>query len=205
MEKMARLVVIKGSDTGRKIDVGKHGAQLGRSSRNDVPINDEKISRRHCRIYFSPDGILHISDLESANETLLNNAPIHKERLKRGDLITIGDTVLKVMDDASDTGTVNPALEERDSSTIKPAETHAPGLSETRSNSRSRSTRMAFIAFLAGLFIVAYPLAIILGFLSHAHMRKHGGTEKARSMANWAIGMGMLWLIISLLVSSSIM
>jgi len=205
MEKSARLIVIKGLDIGRIIDVGRDGAHVGRSSGNDIAINDEKISRRHCRIYFSPDGILQVSDLRSANDTLVNNKPVHDGTLKRGDLITVGDTVLKVEDDASPAKTKGSASTDQNTSQSVNAETDRRQSPLAQSTAQSRSRKLAFAGFLSGLLIITFPLAMVLGLLAHAQMTKHGELPKARTMANWAIGLGMLWLAVTLLVLTRVM
>ena len=203
MEIRARLVVERGMDKGRIFDVGKDGARLGRSSQNDVAINDEKLSRHHCRIYFSPDGIPHLSDLGSANETLLNDVPIHEERLKSGDLITIGDTVLRVIEDASGAETRASAdAAEESSKQTHPDGTQTPVVPHIRPKRQTSTTTMAFAGFLAGMSIIAFPVAIVLGVLSHRTISRDGGTTKARTMANFAIGLGVLWLLVTLLATS---
>jgi len=120
MARTARLVIEIGADKGREIRVGENGARFGRSSKNDVPINDEKASRYHCRVYFKPDGRLCVADLGSANQTLVNKSPIQETVLGNGDGITIGDTVIRVVDDSSGPGPVDLGF--------GPAPTHPPRL-----------------------------------------------------------------------------
>lgn len=97
MEITIHLIIEKGPETGREISVPPEGIRVGRSSRNDVSIRDPALSRFHCRFFWQPGPHLTIADLESFNQTLVNNKPIKEQRLRDGDRITIGDTTIKVI------------------------------------------------------------------------------------------------------------
>lgn len=99
MDRLARIIVEEGPEKGREIEVPPDGSRFGRSSKNDIVIKDEQVSRHHCRFYFKSDGNLAIADLGSANKTLLNDNTVHESPLTIGDRVTIGETVLKVIDD----------------------------------------------------------------------------------------------------------
>lgn len=93
------LLVESGPDKGMEIRVPVSGARLGRASGNDIVLTDPALSRFHCRFYYK-DGRLHVSDLASTNETLINGRPSMDGRLTTGDRVTIGQTVLKVLRDS---------------------------------------------------------------------------------------------------------
>ena len=93
------LVVEAGPDKGLTITVPPHGIRVGRSSNNDVVLKDSVMSRFHCRFFFKPEDGLWAEDLGSANQTLLNQAPMHVARLHVGDRLVLGDTTLKVDND----------------------------------------------------------------------------------------------------------
>jgi hypothetical protein len=97
MSETYHLIVEKGEEKGRKICVPPDGARLGRSSKNDIVLADPLLSRHHCRLFFKPGGGLWITDLGSANQSLLNDKLVQESALQVGDLITIGETVLKVV------------------------------------------------------------------------------------------------------------
>jgi hypothetical protein len=61
----------------------------------DIIINDGLASRRHARLSMV-DGQLMIEDLGSTNGTLLNGHPVKRATLAPTDLVTIGDTSLKI-------------------------------------------------------------------------------------------------------------
>ena len=99
--KRLELLVTNGELAGKRFEVPAAGVRLGRSSSNDIHISDEKLSRNHC--LFEPVGEagVRVTDLASANGTLVNGRPLENdpEELKAGDLIEVGSTVIRVMDD----------------------------------------------------------------------------------------------------------
>jgi pSer/pThr/pTyr-binding forkhead associated (FHA) protein len=96
MSKSAHFIVEKGTRQGDALLVPPDGARIGRSSKNDIVIDDAMMSRHHCRAFFR-DGALWISDLGSANETLVNDVPVQELQLKTGDHVLLGDTRLRVV------------------------------------------------------------------------------------------------------------
>ena len=62
---------------------------VGRSQENDITVNDPNVSRRHARISRADDGFV-VEDLGSTNGTLLDGAPIDRERIENGDELTFG-------------------------------------------------------------------------------------------------------------------
>ena len=68
---------------------------IGRDPDNDLPIDDTKLSRRHCRIARTPEGIV-VEDLESSNGTFVNGLRSQRHVLDAGDTILIGVTSLSV-------------------------------------------------------------------------------------------------------------
>ncbi|HET7558941.1 MAG TPA: DUF3662 and FHA domain-containing protein [Limnochordia bacterium] len=91
------LVITGGPDAGRhvrtteSIELGRQG-QDGRGA-----LHDPNVSRRHARIERRKDGWF-IIDLGSTNGTLVNEAKIATQRLRPGDRIHIGSTILVVED-----------------------------------------------------------------------------------------------------------
>ena len=90
------LIVEEGKDKGKQITVPADGGRLGRSSKNDFVLDDPSLSRHHCRLFFK-DGSLYVTDLGSANQTLVNSKPIQECRLNPGDLVAVGDSILKIV------------------------------------------------------------------------------------------------------------
>jgi len=64
---------------------------VGRAEDNDIVIRDPNVSRRHARLERHENGFA-VEDLGSTNGTLLDGAPIGRERIDDGDEITFGHT-----------------------------------------------------------------------------------------------------------------
>lgn len=99
MAETVHLVVEGGPNKGKNITVLSDGVRLGRSSKNDVVLEDPLLSRHHCRLFFKQGEGLWVTDLASANGTLVNGATVTETRIRTGDTVTIGDSVLKVVRD----------------------------------------------------------------------------------------------------------
>lgn len=74
------------------------GLSLGRS-RGDIPLRDAKISNSHAKIEQELSGDLVLVDTGSSNGIWLENQQVERLTLKTGLVFTVGDTVLKVLDD----------------------------------------------------------------------------------------------------------
>jgi hypothetical protein len=97
MAKTIHLSVVKGPGDLREIHVPAGGVRIGRSSRNDISIVDDAMSRFQCRFFFKPGEGLWVSDLGSANGTLVNNAVVQEQQLKVNDEVLAGDTLFRVI------------------------------------------------------------------------------------------------------------
>jgi diguanylate cyclase (GGDEF)-like protein len=104
--KQPALVVLQGSES----DLGSHvlvdrPITLGRDPKVELPLQDDGISRRHCRIRPEADFFV-VEDLRSTNGTLLNGKLLEApERLRPGDRIYLGGCVVKFTDaDAVEVG-----------------------------------------------------------------------------------------------------
>ena len=92
----ACLVVIYGPELGKRAPLGQATFEIGRSSRSDLPIDQESISRHHVRITF--DGHSHVvEDLGSTNGTFVNDVNVKRQGLKDGDQVKLGRSILKYM------------------------------------------------------------------------------------------------------------
>jgi diguanylate cyclase (GGDEF)-like protein len=92
----AYLVVIYGQELGKRIPLGERQLEAGRSSKCDIPIDQEAVSRRHMRIWWTGTSY-RIRDLASTNGTYLNERSITEHDLADGDLIKVGHTIFKFM------------------------------------------------------------------------------------------------------------
>ncbi len=94
--KEACLVVIYGTDLGKKYNLDAATLVLGRSSKCDVQIDQESVSRAHTKIINTGKSI-RIRDLGSTNGTYVNDEIIEEHVLGDGDLIKIGRTIFKFL------------------------------------------------------------------------------------------------------------
>jgi pSer/pThr/pTyr-binding forkhead associated (FHA) protein len=69
---------------------------VGRSSDLDMVLVEDMVSRKHAKIAASGDQIV-IQDLGSTNGTFVNGEKIKKARLKEGDRILIGTSIIKLV------------------------------------------------------------------------------------------------------------
>jgi Protein of unknown function (DUF3662)/FHA domain len=73
---------------------GRGPWSVGRSHENDIVINDPNVSRKHARISRADNGFV-VEDLGSTNGTLLDGAPIDRERIEGGDELTFGQSTAR--------------------------------------------------------------------------------------------------------------
>ncbi len=92
----ACLVVIYGLDLGKKYDVDKKAVSLGRSSSSDVQIDQESVSRNHCKLINTGQTIL-LRDLGSTNGTYVNDELVDEYVLRDGDFIKVGRCIFKFL------------------------------------------------------------------------------------------------------------
>lgn len=92
----AELQAIKGNDTGKVFALGDRPMSiLGRGIATDITVWDIRVSRVHCRID-GRGGEYTVSDMNSSNGTYVNGVRLKKpEKLKPGDFIKLGSTVLQ--------------------------------------------------------------------------------------------------------------
>ncbi len=88
------LIVIYGNDLGRRIALGSGRSSIGRSSKSDVQIDQESVSRNHAQVSFN-GRFFSVKDLGSTNGTYINDVPIESSQLRDGDQIKIGRTIFK--------------------------------------------------------------------------------------------------------------
>jgi hypothetical protein len=69
---------------------------VGRSSDLDMVLVEDMVSRKHARIAMQGDQIW-IEDLGSTNGTFVNGEKIKRGRLKEGDRVLIGTSILKLL------------------------------------------------------------------------------------------------------------
>jgi pSer/pThr/pTyr-binding forkhead associated (FHA) protein len=91
------LTIEQGVDAGRTETLSPGGVYtIGRDGA-DIPLSDAKVSRKHAEIGLYGPGAYLVRDLASTNGTLLNGkATGDRARLRSGDVIRVGDTMIRV-------------------------------------------------------------------------------------------------------------
>lgn len=91
-----RLRVERGPNSGQSYPIDRASATIGRQENNAIVLDDARLSRQHARIETGPQG-LTVTDLNSANGTLVNGRPVTGTvPLNPGDRLQLGDTVMVV-------------------------------------------------------------------------------------------------------------
>src|SRR5438067_5244061 len=71
------------------------GCSIGRSPKNAVVLDSQKVSRRHAIVHVQNVGEFWLIDLGSSNGTFLNKRRVHQPmQLNDRDQISIGDSLL---------------------------------------------------------------------------------------------------------------
>jgi hypothetical protein len=74
---------------------------IGRSSELDMVLVEDMVSRKHAKISLA-GGKIVIEDLGSTNGTFVNGEKVKQARLKEGDRILIGTSILKLVQTATE-------------------------------------------------------------------------------------------------------
>jgi two-component system cell cycle response regulator len=89
------LIVIYGQEMGRRVRVTTEPLVIGRSPKCDIQVDQESVSRNHCRIRFEGGEFL-VRDMGSTNGTYVNDDLVQEDgRLRHGDQLKVGRTILK--------------------------------------------------------------------------------------------------------------
>jgi pSer/pThr/pTyr-binding forkhead associated (FHA) protein len=85
--------VLEGIDKGRTFRELATPVSIGREEGNLLRLNDERVSRFHARVQYD-NGEMILTDLESTNGTRVNGAVVQIRRLRPGDRVGIGRSLL---------------------------------------------------------------------------------------------------------------
>ncbi|MCL6588443.1 MAG: FHA domain-containing protein [Firmicutes bacterium] len=91
--------VTSGIDCGRQYIGITKVIKIGRALENHIQLRDSKVSRFHA-VICQQGSMLTIRDLNSTNGTRVNDQVVHNQKkLFPGDLIQLGETVIRVESD----------------------------------------------------------------------------------------------------------
>ena len=105
---MALLILLQDDSSGVRFHIDKPQFTIGRGEDNDISLDDELVSKSHAVIEvvvhekdeIELEYLLH--DQESTNHSFVNDEMVGIKRLSNDDLIRIGKSVFKFVDDAND-------------------------------------------------------------------------------------------------------
>ena len=87
-----RLLAVRGPLKGHVIPLPQGEYWVGRQATNDLQLEDNAVSRRHCLFIRVGEGCT-LKDLDSRNGTFVTGTPVTEQQLEPGDEIRIGGSV----------------------------------------------------------------------------------------------------------------
>jgi len=105
---MALLILLQDGSSGVRFHIDKPHFTIGRGPDNDISLDDELVSKSHAVIEvvvhekdeIELEYLLH--DQDSTNHSFVNDEMVGIRRLSNDDVIRIGKSVFKFVDDAND-------------------------------------------------------------------------------------------------------
>ena len=91
--KTVTFQVLEGVDKGRLFRDLPIPVTIGREEGNILRLNDERVSRFHAKVQLDAEDVI-LTDLDSTNGTRINGNPVQIRRLRAGDRVGIGRSVL---------------------------------------------------------------------------------------------------------------
>jgi pSer/pThr/pTyr-binding forkhead associated (FHA) protein len=92
---VARLVINSAESGNRVIELNLGVNRLGRSSKNDFPVEHPTVSAWHCEIVLTNEGVV-VRDCGSANGTYVGGEPVKEAKLSAGQTLRLGEIELLV-------------------------------------------------------------------------------------------------------------
>ena len=93
--KSIHLMVVEGDLKGRSFDLTGLGTYVIGRKDCDIPVNDEKVSRKHASIVVAREGQYLVQDLASKNGTFVNGVRLTRRNLAHNDLVRVGNTTFR--------------------------------------------------------------------------------------------------------------
>jgi len=149
---LAKLIAMEGPLAGDTFLLDRELTTLGREADNDIVIDAQWVSRRHCEIRKVGDGF-EVADRGSHNGTLVNGVPIKERLLRGGDRVALGGASFLFLDRES---SPSPSLELDDApfpkrDTVELRSDEALYLHPERIESPSLSTVLSLIQTIGGI------------------------------------------------------
>ena len=101
---MAVLAHIEGGIAVARFELDGQGLRIGRSSENDIVVEDALVSKAHAVVEPCPGDseaqAWQVRDLDSTNHTWLNGARVDTQVLQHNDEIVVGMCELRFLDES---------------------------------------------------------------------------------------------------------
>lgn len=97
-----KFEVLYANGVQHEVELQAYSVVVGRDPSCDLVLNDAKCSRRHAVLEMGPSG-LSIRDNGSANGVFVNGKKVERASVIPGDILRVGETVLKVLPEAGGT------------------------------------------------------------------------------------------------------
>ena len=100
---MAKVYIVEGPMKGRSLQMDAEVFFVGRSSNNDLQIEDDTVSRRHLKIFKLMNSYF-VEDLKSKNGTFINGkalSPGQSMQVDDHDLVSMGRTQIRLVETPS--------------------------------------------------------------------------------------------------------
>ena len=97
---MAKIIIKFKASVRGEVVLRKDSTSIGRTSTNDITIENLAVSRCHAEI-IQEEGVFSLLDLQSSNGTFVNGVRTKQTRLHDGDVILIGKHTLLFVNDNS--------------------------------------------------------------------------------------------------------
>jgi len=97
-----KLQVSQPEGTPHQVELAGPEVLIGREPSCDLVLSDERCSRRHAVLADGPEG-LTIRDAGSSNGIWVNGRQLRRSRLRPGDTVRLGDTVIRILPEAAET------------------------------------------------------------------------------------------------------
>lgn len=98
---IAKFLILEGHDQGKSYILRSRNI-LGRHMDCSFVLNDKGVSGNHCKVELVNQREFVVTDLNSSNGTYINSKKIISEKLKPGDIITLGKTKLIFQTESKD-------------------------------------------------------------------------------------------------------
>ena len=86
------LVVVSGSARGKRVKLGER-LTVGKASDNDLVLPDDTVSRHHCELERTSNGVV-VRDLGSTNQTRVGRTAVREAVIESGSTIVVGSVEL---------------------------------------------------------------------------------------------------------------